>query len=81
MLALQDISAARLFYERAANAGSARAAMALGETYNATFLARLGAVGTKPNPAMAEQWYRKAAALGSRNAEDRLRTLRLEAAR
>jgi hypothetical protein len=81
MMALQDISAARLFYERAANAGSARAAMALGETYNPTFLARLGAVGTKPNPAMAEEWYRKAAALGSRSAEDRLRTLGLEAAK
>jgi hypothetical protein len=30
---------------------------------------------------MADEWYRKAAALGSRSAEDRLRTLGLEAAK
>ena len=74
-LALQDIVAARGFYEYAANAGSARAAMALAETYDPTFLSAMGAMGTKPNPAMAANWYRKAAALGDRGAEARLRTL------
>jgi hypothetical protein len=81
MLAIQDISAARLFYEYAANAGSARAAMALAETYDPTFLPQLGAVGTRPNPPIAAEWYRKAAALGSRSAEARLQTLGVEAAR
>jgi hypothetical protein len=81
MLAMQDISAARLYYENAADAGDARAAMALAETYDATFLTRLGAVGTKPNPAMAADWYRKAAALGNRSAEARLKTLGVTAAK
>jgi TPR repeat protein len=75
MLAIKDISAARVFYEYAANAGSARAAMALAETYDAAFLDQLGAVGPRPNPAMAADWYRKAAALGDRSAEAWLRAL------
>jgi TPR repeat protein len=73
MLAIKDISAARVFYEYAANAGSARAAMALAKTYDAAFLNQLGAVGPRPNPAMAADWYRKAAALGDRGAEAWLR--------
>lgn len=81
MLALQDISAARGFYEYAANAGNAHAAAALAETYDPSFLNHLGAVGTKPNPAMAADWYRKAAALGDQDAEARLRTLGVEAAK
>jgi hypothetical protein len=81
MLAIQDITAARLFYEYAANAGNGRAAMALAETYDAAFLTQLGAVGTRPNPVMAAEWYRKAAALGSRGAEARLQTLGVEAAK
>ncbi|MDR3533131.1 MAG: hypothetical protein P4L90_21545 [Rhodopila sp.] len=80
MLVLQDITAARLFYEYAANAGSARAAAALAKTYDPVFLNQIGAVGTKPDPAMAANWYRKAAALGDREAEARLRTLGAEAA-
>ena len=64
MLALKDISAARKFYEYAANAGSARAAIALARTFDAAFVARLGVVGLKPDPELAAAWYQKAAALG-----------------
>jgi hypothetical protein len=81
MLAIKDISAARAFYEYAANAGSARAAMALAETYDPAFLNQLGALGPRPSPAIALDWYRKAAALGDRGADDRLRTLGAEAAK
>jgi hypothetical protein len=80
MLAIKDISAARVFYEYAAYAGNARAALALAETYDVDFLNQLDAVGPKPDPAMAADWYRKAAALGDRDAEVWLRTLGAQAA-
>ncbi len=64
MLAQKDISAARKFYEYAANAGSARAATALARTYDPAFAAQLGELGLRPDPALAAAWYRKAAELG-----------------
>ena len=81
MVVLKDISAARKYYEYAANAGNARAALALGETYDPAFLSRLGTLGLKPNPTIAADWYRKAAALGDRVASGRLQALALEAAK
>jgi hypothetical protein len=75
MLAIKDISAARKFYEYAAKAGSARAAAALAGTYDPAILISLGAVGVSPDPVLAADWYRKAAALGDRDAETRLHTL------
>ena len=75
MLAIKDISAARKFYEYAANARGARAATALAETYDPAFLIKLGAVGVRPDPALAATWYRRAAALGDPDAEARLYTL------
>jgi hypothetical protein len=75
MLAIKDISAARKFYEYAASAGSARAAAALAGTYDPAILINLGAVGVRPDPVLAADWYRKAAALGDRDAETRLHTL------
>jgi hypothetical protein len=80
MLAIKDISAARKFYEYAANARGARAATALAETYDPAFLTKLGAVGVRPDPALAATWYRRAAALGDPDAEVRLRTLSTQAA-
>lgn len=64
LLRIGDISAARLAYERAAAGGSAQAMNALGTTYDPSFLNRLNARGIRPDPAMAAEWYRKAAALG-----------------
>jgi TPR repeat protein len=81
MLAIKDISAARKFYEYAANAGSARAATALARTHDPAFLTRLGAVGLRPDPVLAAAWYRKAAALGDPDADARLHTLSTEAAK
>jgi hypothetical protein len=74
MLAIKDISAARKFYEYAANVGSARAATALAESYDPTFLTQLGAIGIRPDPALAAAWFGKAVALGDSAAEARLRT-------
>ncbi len=81
MLGNYNIFAARMLYEYAAKAGSARAAMKLAETYDASFLNRLKVIGPKPDPALAAEWYGKAAALGDQQAEARLRTLPLNAAK
>ena len=75
MLGLGDISAARRLYERAAALGSARAATAAGKTYDAAFLATIRAQGIVPDQAAASEWYRKAVALGDREAADRLAKL------
>jgi TPR repeat protein len=69
MLAHRDISAARKFYEFAANAGSARAALALARTYDPGFAAQLGQVGLRPDPGLAAVWYHKAAELGGNPAQ------------
>lgn len=75
MLALHDLSAARRYYELAAAAGSAEAALALGRTYDPTSLVRSGAVSAQPDATLAYDWYRKAATLGSSEAEVALRRL------
>ena len=67
LLALGDISAARRFFERAALAGSAEAALAAGGTYDPGVLATLRVSGIQPDPAAAA-WYRRAAALGAAEA-------------
>ena len=74
-LAIKDISAARKIYEYAADGGSAAAAMALAKTYDPAYLAEIGAVGVRPDQALATAWYRKAAALGDPDAKVRLQTL------
>jgi hypothetical protein len=64
-LANADVVSARLFYRLAARVGSARAALAMAETFDATALARHGVRGTRPDAAAAAlSWYRSAAAIG-----------------
>ena len=75
MLALRDISAARLLYTYAAEAGSGRAAAALGRTYDPAFLDGIGVQGIRPDPAQAAQWYRRAIALGEGQAAEPLSRL------
>ena len=70
-----DIASARLFYEQAAGAGDAQAALYLGNSFNPVFLARLGVLGMRGNVVMAARWYRRALSLGSPDAEKMLRTL------
>lgn len=67
-----DISSARLLLRRAAEAGSAEAALALGSTFDPAVIARLGALGVQADAAKAREWYRKAAALGSNAAAELL---------
>ncbi len=63
-LKLRDIVAARLLFERAALAGSGRAAREIGQTYDPQFLAQIGERALPSDAAKALEWYRRAAALG-----------------
>jgi hypothetical protein len=74
-LADGDLSSARLLLRRAAEAGNADAALALGASYDPLFLRRLGAIGAAPDPAQARQWYQKSADLGSAAASAQLAKL------
>jgi hypothetical protein len=64
-LAHGDIASARLLLRRAAEAGSAEAALTLGSTFDPLTIARLGAVGIGPDIALARKWYQRAVQLGS----------------
>jgi type II secretory pathway predicted ATPase ExeA len=71
-----DVLTARLFYERAAAAGSGEGATGAGKTYDPGFLATIDAPGLRGDVARAIEWYRTAAVtLGDREAGERLRAL------
>lgn len=59
-----DISGARRFYQRGAEAGCGACAEALALTYDAEQLRRMGAVGIKPDLAQVEAWRARARKLG-----------------
>jgi hypothetical protein len=67
-----DFSSARPVYRRAAEAGYAEAALALGETYDPRALSERGAVGINGDAEQARKWYERAAELGSLEAPTRL---------
>jgi hypothetical protein len=68
LLAAGDIASARLFYESAALAGDAQAALKLGETYDTLFLMRINSIGVRGDVTIAARWYRRAAELGASEA-------------
>lgn len=70
-----DFSSARLLLKRAAEAGSAGAALSLGETFDPLLIQRLGAIGIQPDATRAHEWYKRAAQLGSDAALQRLAKL------
>ncbi len=70
-----DFAAARVLFERAANAGSADAALALGSTYDPNVIKRLGAIMVKPDVDKARKWYQLAAERGSAAASLQLANL------
>jgi hypothetical protein len=70
-----DFSGARVLFERAANAGSAEAALALGSTYDPNVISRLGALMVKPDIESARKWYQLAAERGSAAASLQLANL------
>jgi hypothetical protein len=77
LLRTGDISSARLFYERAADAGDGRAALRLGATFDPEFLGRLGLGKLQADPAEARSWYGRARDLGEIDAKRRLNSLEI----
>ena len=75
LLARGDIVSARGLYERAAEMGSAPAALALGSTFDPNRLWSLGVFGMVGNKDRARQWYTRADQLGHAEAKSRLRAL------
>jgi hypothetical protein len=74
-LAQGDVAAARVLLVRAAEAQDARAALALGSTYDPNVLKRMGVVGIQADLGQARAWYERAAEFGSDEARRRLSAL------
>ena len=72
LLAIGDITSARLLLERAADAQEAEAALMLAGTYDPQVLGSQDLRSVTPDPAAAKVWYQKAAQLGSADAKRRL---------
>jgi hypothetical protein len=68
----RDFSSARLLLKRAAEAGSAAAALSMGETFDPLVLQQFHEIGVQPDLAQARDWYERAAQLGSDGASQRL---------
>ncbi|MGB7020099.1 MAG: sel1 repeat family protein, partial [Xanthobacteraceae bacterium] len=75
MLMSGDIISARLLLRRAADVGSADAALALGATFDPVVIRRLGVIGMTPDIVQARQWYQRASDLGSAAATGQLAKL------
>ena len=72
MVQVGYLAGARAYFRRAAEAGSADAALALGETYDQNFIDNIGAHGIKPDLVQARTWYKRAQELGSQEAKAKL---------
>jgi len=74
-VAAGDFVTARLVFQRAAEAGNAAAALALGASYDPVVLSRLGVRGVDADVGKARTWYQKAKEYGAPDADRRLSTL------
>lgn len=72
---LGDIVSARLFFRRAADWGSALAALRLAATYDPVELLRLQMQGVTADRAEARKWYERARELGASEAQEALARL------
>jgi len=72
LLAIGDITSARLLLERAADAQEAEAALMLAGTYDPQVLGSQDLRSVAPDATAARVWYQKAAQLGSADAKRRL---------
>jgi hypothetical protein len=59
-LRMGDLASARLYYERAADAGNGQGAMRMGATFDPSFLGRAGSRSAQGDLVQARAWYRKA---------------------
>jgi hypothetical protein len=74
------ISTARFYYEQGVDAGSAEAALRLGETFDPAFLTKDHLRRSHADPAAARYWYGRARDLGSSVAKMRIANLDAEPA-
>ena len=81
LFATGDVASARLLYERAADAGEARAAVRLGETFDPVYLAGSRLRGLQGDRDMAVFWYRHARDLGATEVASRLKKLEAKGGR
>jgi hypothetical protein len=73
LMAHGDVAAARMMFQRAAEAGEAAAAFALAETYDPVVLRKLSLRGgIAPDLGLARAWYERARDLGSVAALERI---------
>ena len=79
LFATGDVDAARLLYERAAEAGEAQGAIRLGESFDPVFLNRAQLRQARPDAGMAVFWYRRARDLGAMGITSRLKNLEAKA--
>jgi hypothetical protein len=79
-LAQGNFASARLLFKRAADAGSAEAALALGSTYDPAVIKQRGAVSITPDIDAALKWYQTAAERGSAEAAGFATLMRLRKA-
>lgn len=75
LLAEGDIATARLYYQRAVDAGLHEGALALAASYDPVELGRIGVKGLQPDAELARTWYERARQLGAPEAEERLKRL------
>jgi hypothetical protein len=75
LISVGDIGAARLLLERAAHARNATAALLLAQTYDPAVLGTSNARSVIADAAAANDWYHRAATLGSIEAQQRLEQL------
>jgi len=78
LVGVRDIVSARLFYQRAAEAGDGAAALRMGATFDSVFLDRANVRGVSGNQQEALSWYRRARDLGEAKAEGLLKAFQTE---
>lgn len=71
-----DVIGARMFFKKAADAGDAQAANAMGATYDPDLFNTLQVRGMRPDVELARQWYMRAMDLGSKDSIERLERLK-----
>jgi hypothetical protein len=76
MIDVGYLAGARGYFRRAAEAGSADAALALGTTYDPNFINDAGVKGIKADLEEAQAWYERAQELGSAAAQEKLEDLK-----
>lgn len=75
LLSEGDIATARLYYQRAVDAGLHEGALAMAASFDPAELARVGVRAQQGNAQTARSWYERARELGAPEAAERLRRL------